>query len=88
MKVIDLLDRIAAKDAIPTAFKLFDETFELEDGKYVDSEGYDLDDYCLVESLNEELGQTWWRIKGENISHIEIQTTNYTRGDNYETTDN
>lgn len=56
MQVIDLLNRIALGCYLPEKIKVFDEVFHLDfERNYVDSEGYTLDDYCLIDYLNDEV---------------------------------
>lgn len=56
MKVIELLERIAKKENLPKKIEVFDEIFKLDyEGVYRDSDGWSLDDYAIIDYLNDEV---------------------------------
>lgn len=67
MKVIELLEKIAKGENLPKKIEVFDEVFELDaDGVYKDNDGWSLDDYAIIDYLNDEV----------KILEIEIKWTN------------
>lgn len=64
MKLIDLLDMMAKGEKLPSKIRLFNEVFEYDEDEktYLDKDGYTFDDYCLMDSLNEEIEQVEWSI--------------------------
>lgn len=69
MKLIDLLDLIAKGVKLPKKIKLFNEEFEYyEDEKaYLDRNGFSLDDYDLIDFLNEDM-QVEWQLDFKNMN--------------------
>lgn len=64
MKLIDLLNMMAKGEKLPSKIRLFNEVFEYDEDEktYLDKDGYTFDDYCLMDSLNEEIEQEEWSI--------------------------
>ena len=70
MKLIDLLDMMAKGEKLPSKIRLFNEVFEYDEDEttYLDKDGYTFDDYCLMDSLNEEIEQLEWHIELKNMN--------------------
>ena len=57
MKVIELLERIAKNENLPKRIEVFDAIFHYieEENMYRDEDGWALDDYAIIDYLNDEV---------------------------------
>lgn len=77
MKVIELLERIAKKENLPKKIEVFDEIFKLDyEGVYRDYDGWSLDDYAIIDYLNDEVKILEMTLNTEEINGGNNEHTN------------
>ncbi|MBO7732066.1 MAG: hypothetical protein J6S67_05925 [Methanobrevibacter sp.] len=76
MKVIELLEKIAKKENLPKKIEVFDAIFHYieKENMYRDEDGWSLDDYAIIDYLNDE-------VKILEIT-LEVENMNLTGGNN------
>lgn len=75
MKLIDLLVLISKGEKLPTKIKVFNQDFRYDEKEktYLDENGFGLDDYDVVDYLNEDM-QVEWQL---NVKNMNISCSNY-----------